>query len=145
MKKRQPYFLLSKRQAVLWALIAVFLIGAFFVALHAGAKAVQTAANAGRKLPIYSVECSEKKVALGFNAAWDDKDIDELIRILEEKGVKATFFVVGEWAQTYPEAVKKLFAAGHEIMNHSMTHADFTKLSQQEIVQEVTQADDVIE
>ena len=31
MKKRQPYFLLSKRQAVLWALIAVFLIGAFFV------------------------------------------------------------------------------------------------------------------
>ena len=51
--------------------------------------------------------------------------------------MRATFFVVGEWVDKYPESVKALHDAGHEVMNHSDDHAHFTKLSAAEIVANV--------
>ena len=59
--------------------------------------------------------------------------------------VKATFFVVGEWVDKYPESVKALHDAGHEIMNHSNTHAHFNSLSTQEIIADVEACNDKIE
>jgi len=59
--------------------------------------------------------------------------------------VKATFFVVGEWVDKYPESVKALFDAGHEVMSHSNTHAHFNKLSPQEIVEDLNACGDKIE
>ena len=43
--------------------------------------------------------------------------------------MKATFFVVGDWVDKYPESVKALHDAGHEVMNHSNTHAHYPQLS----------------
>ncbi|MCI2105804.1 MAG: polysaccharide deacetylase family protein [Intestinimonas sp.] len=48
-------------------------------------------------------------------------------------GVKATFFVVGDWVTKYPESVKALHDAGQEVMNHSNTHAHYNALSTEEI------------
>ena len=47
--------------------------------------------------------------------------------------MKATFFVVGEWVDKFPESVKALHEAGHEIMNHSDDHPYFTKLSPEQM------------
>ena len=99
-----------------------------------------------KRLPIYSVEKGEEKIcALTFDAAWDDADIDRLIKILDEYDAKATFFVVGTWAEKYSASVKKFADAGHEIGNHSDTHPHINNLSEEKISEEIKDCDDKIE
>ena len=98
-----------------------------------------------RKLPIYCVKRDNKCVSLTFDAAWGNKDTQQLIDILGKYGVKATFFVVGDWVEKYPESVKALHEAGHEVMNHSDDHAHFSKLSAQQITENVGACCDKIE
>ncbi len=97
-----------------------------------------------RKLPVYCVERDDKCVSLTFDAAWGNEDTQQLIDILSRYGVRATFFVVGDWVDKYPESVKALHDAGHEVMNHSLNHAHFTKLSADEIVADVTACNEKI-
>ena len=73
------------------------------------------------------------------------EDTEELIAILGEYQVPATFFLVGEWAEKYPESVKALHEAGHSIQNHSSTHPYLTKCSPQEIAGEMEHCNDLIE
>ena len=68
-----------------------------------------------------------------------------LIDILGKYKVKATFFVVGDWVDNYPESVKALHDAGHEVMNHSNTHAHMSQLSKDEIIADVEACNDKIE
>jgi len=97
-----------------------------------------------RELPIYSVEREDNKLALSFNCAWNDSDIDTILNTLEEYGVRCTFFAVGTWAEKYPEALKKISDAGHEIGNHSYNHAHYSKMSREEILADMQKCDDVI-
>ena len=80
-----------------------------------------------------------------LTSPWGNEDTQELIDILEKYQVKATFFVVGEWVDKYPESVKALHDAGHEVMNHSDTHPHFNSLSAQQICAEVEACNDKIE
>lgn len=89
------------------------------------------------KRPIYSVETEQKQVALGINCAWDNADIPALLQILAEHDVRATFFVVGDWCDRYPESVQALADAGHEIGSHSDTHPDMAALDRDGIVREL--------
>ena len=98
-----------------------------------------------RKLPIYNVQKDEKVVSLTFDAAWGNEDTQQLIDTFEEYGVKATFFVVGEWVDKYPESVKALHDAGHEVMNHSNDHAHFNSLSAEQIKRNVNDCNDKVE
>ena len=76
---------------------------------------------------------------------WGNEDTQELIDILGRYGVRATFFVVGDWVDKYPESVKALHDAGHEVMNHSNDHAHMTQLSKEEIIADVEACNDKIE
>ena len=98
-----------------------------------------------RELPIYCVQRDGKFASLTFDAAWGNEDTQQLIDTLERYEVKATFFVVGEWVDKYPESVKALHDAGHEVMNHSDVHPHMSKMSARDIVAEVTAANDKIE
>ena len=100
---------------------------------------------AQRQLPIYCVQTDRKAVALSFDAAWGNEDTQQLIDILGKYNVKATFFVVGEWVDKYPESVKALYDAGHEVMSHSNTHAHFNALSTDEIIADINASNDKIE
>ncbi len=101
-------------------------------------------AGGGRNLPIYSVEREDNKISLTFNCAWGDEDIDAILDALSKKGVLATFFIVGEWAQKYPDAVKKIYTAGHEIGMHSYDHKDYTKMSEKEILYDLKKCEEAI-
>ena len=98
-----------------------------------------------RKLPIYCVETEEKKIAVTFDAAWSAEDTDEIIGILKKHNAKATFFAVGDWVKKNPEAVKKLYNAGHEIGNHSDTHPSFSQINREEIKSEILNCNKKIE
>ena len=58
--------------------------------------------------------------------------------------MRATFFVVGRWVDKYPESVRALSNAGHEVMNHSDDHAHFAPLSDDEIRANVAACNDKI-
>lgn len=107
--------------------------------------AVVGASATKRSLPVYSVERDGKFVALSFDAAWGNEDTEQLIEILQRYNVKATFFLVGQWVDKYPESVKQLSDAGMEVMNHSNDHAHFAKLSASEIVENVNACNAKIE
>jgi len=98
-----------------------------------------------RELPIYCVQRDGKYASLTFDAAWGNEDTQQLIDTLARYEVKATFFVVGEWVDKYPESVKALHDAGHEVMNHSDVHPHMSKMSARDIVAEVNAANDKIE
>lgn len=97
-----------------------------------------------RSLPVYSVERSDKLVALSFDAAWGNEDTQTLIDILDRYGVHTTFFVVGDWVDKYPESVKALADAGNEVMNHSSDHAHFSSLSDLQIADNITACNEKI-
>lgn len=98
-----------------------------------------------RKLPIYSVETTDKKIAITFDAAWTNQDTQELIDILKKHNAKATFFIVGDWAEKFPESVKAFHDAGHTIANHSDTHKAFSKCSREEIREEIVNCNKKLE
>ncbi len=98
-----------------------------------------------KKLPIYSVETDKKQIAITFDAAWTNQDTDELIAILEKHNAKATFFIVGDWAEKFPESVKAFYDAGHTIANHSDTHKAFSKCSREEINEEIVNCNQKLE
>lgn len=89
-----------------------------------------------RNLPIYSVDNNEA-ISLTFNCAWGDEDIDSILETLNKFDVKATFFVVGQWAEKYPQSLKKIISAGHEIGGHSYDHKDYTKLGEKELREDI--------
>lgn len=75
---------------------------------------IETSAST-KQLPIYSVATEEKKVAFTMNCAWNADDIDSILETFSKHNTKITFFMVGDWVEKYPEAVKKIHEAGHEI------------------------------
>lgn len=88
-------------------------------------------------LPIYSVETGNKVVAITFDAAWGDEDLDDILGILDKHNCKAAFFVTGDWATRYPEAIKKIYKSGHDLGNHGANHKHMTKLSRDEMIEEI--------
>ena len=103
------------------------------------------ASAAARQLPIYCVQRDQKLVSISFDAAWGNEDTQQLIDILSQYKVPATFFVVGEWVDKYPESAKALHDAGHEVMNHSNTHAHYPQLSADQVVADLNACNDKIE
>lgn len=99
-------------------------------------KTIQTSSNE-KLLPIYNVQTDKKQVAFTMNCAWNADDIDSILETLKNNNVKITFFIVGEWADKYPEAVKKIHEAGHEIGSHSDKHPHVNKLSSGENLKEI--------
>ena len=134
-------FVLERKSILFYA---VMLIAAFCVisARWSGDLSVFGENNDNKGLPIYCVDKGEEKIcAISFDAAWGNEDTDELIDILDEYNVKTTFFVVGSWVDKYPESVKALHDAGHEIMNHSDSHPHMTEISEDTMKKEIDECD----
>lgn len=120
-------------------------LGAIFLMFYVTCSPRIVGASATQRvLPIYSVERDNKAIALSFDAAWGNEDTQLLIDILNSYNVKATFFLVGDWVDRYPESVKQLYDAGMEIGNHSDNHAHYTKLSTEGITADVAACNEKI-
>ena len=90
-----------------------------------------------RKLPVYSVQTTEKKIALSFDCAWGAEDFDSMMETLDKHNVKATFFMTGGFVSDNPECVKTLVEKGHEPGNHSEHHYDMATITAGEMKTEI--------
>lgn len=78
-----------------------------------------------------------KWIALTFDAGGEATAFPQLVRGLAGAHVRCTFFVTGSWAHAHPDLIRQLGRDGHEIGNHSRSHADLTGLSDETIREEV--------
>ena len=83
-----------------------------------------TSCGAPARGAIYAAPGSRKAVALTFDDG-PGPDTAAVLEILARHRVRATFFMVGSMAATYPATVRQVVAAGHEVENHSWAHANF--------------------
>lgn len=137
-------WILKKQMLVYTAVIVALCAALAFFIVQLVPRGI-AAATAKKEVPIYSVDRTEKIASLSFDAAWGAEDTPTLIRILNEHHVHATFFVVGQWVDKYPQAVKALSDAGNEVMNHSNTHPHMPQLSREDMQKQVAECDAKIE
>lgn len=139
-----PMVLLRRRRLLCWGALATLLLAGVicFSGLCGGVGGVFNAAD--REVPIYAVDTREKKLAISFDAAWGADYTPTLLKILEENDVKTTFFLTGIWVKKYPEMVKAIAAAGHELGNHTSTHPHCNELSEEEFIKELKDNEEMI-
>ena len=127
-----------------WTLSAAVLLGLVSGVYAAEANTAEVVARK-RELPIYAVDRGDNKIAISFDAVWGGDKTEKILDILDEFGVKTTFFMVDIWTQRFPELVKEIAARGHDIGNHSATHPKMSTLSREKILQELTVMADNVE
>jgi peptidoglycan-N-acetylglucosamine deacetylase len=89
------------------------------------------------------VETNQKVIALTFDDA-PSEYANEVVNILGEKGVKATFFVIGQNMEKFPNETKYIVEHGHELGNHSYSHQRFLLKSISFIDSEIQKTNNLI-
>ena len=107
-----------------------------------------------RKISIYSEENdnliikngprNEKVIAITFDDGPHPKETNQILDILKEYDVKATFFVAGKHVEWYPDAVRRAVKEGHEIGNHTFSHPDIKAISKTQLEKELLKAENII-
>jgi len=151
-KRRTESDNMIKRNLIKHNLFKIILLAAAFALslvceltfASAGATYVLTASKK-RELPVYSVERTDKRVSISFDCAWGTEYTDEILDNLDRYGVKCTFFAVQFWVEKYPDYAKKIVERGHEIETHSATHSHMSKLSEEQIKNELIKSSQAIE
>ncbi len=139
------YFaVLVKRKVLTCIAIALSVVALALTLKTTGVYSVFYGGNL-RKLPIYKVQTEEKKIAISFDCAWGTDYTEQLLSVMQNQNVKCTFFMVEFWAKKYPDYVKKIFLAGHEIGTHSSTHPYMSKLDKVAIQKELASSVQAIE
>ena len=141
LRRRRERIRLLKTVAVAFSVWLTALAGLYFFVNSGEVQAVAVE----RKLPIYSVETQEKKIAISFDCAWGVEYTDKILTELDRHGVKCTFFAVEFWVRKYPEYAKKIVQRGHELGTHSKTHPYMSKLTEGQVLDELNSSVKAIE
>lgn len=138
-------FSISTNQMKYITLILIFAVFFYFTSHNMFTPdIIATSSFYASELPIYCVDTDQKVVALTFDSAWGTEDLDQILSILEKHNAPAAFFVTGEWASKYPEAITAIHNAGHEIANHGNSHKHMPQLSKEEMAAEIKGCHDTV-
>lgn len=137
-------FVITKETITRISLIAALALASLVFILYTN-NGTTAAFGPKDNIPIYSVKTTGDQVAITLDAAWGTDKTKAILDILDKYKIRATFFVTGMWAEKNAAVLKEISDRGHEIGNHSYTHRDFAKLSDDEMVKELAKATDSIE
>lgn len=85
-----------------------------------------------------------KKIAITFDDGPGEEGTEEILQSLAEYDAKATFFMLSQSAEKYPDLAKKVADQGHEIANHSITHPDLKKVDEGQAKEEIETSKETI-
>ena len=141
------FYVFNKQKIYTYLVSVITVVILFCIAGTLGEKneTIPTASVNNKLLPIYNVQTDINKVALTMNCAWNADDIDQILEVLKQNNAKITFFLVGDWIDKFPEAVKKIYEDGHEIASHSNTHPHVNNLTYEENIEEIEKSNEKIE
>lgn len=77
---------------------------------------------------LYVGDTNKKEIYITFDAGFENGNTERILDALKKHGVKATFFLVGNYFETQPELVKRMAEEGHTIGNHTYSHPDMSKI-----------------
>lgn len=132
----------AKHKRIFFLIMASVLVLSF---VFAGSIKDVVCGYAVRKIPVYSVERSDKKISISFDCAWGNEYTKQLLDIMDDYGVKCTFFTVSFWAERYKDDLNEIVKRGHEVGTHSKTHPQMSKLSYDKVNYELDYSCSVIE
>ncbi len=92
-----------------------------------------------------TISSSQKQIALTFDAGWLYDQTTDLLDVLDEYGVKSTFFLRGKWVEDHPDLAKEIHNRGHSVENHSLTHGHLKDMSDSEVRNEISSTTRAIE
>lgn len=98
-----------------------------------------------KEIPIYSVDVSDNIASITFDCAWGADDIPDILKTLKEADVRATFFMVGQWAEKNDDVVGMIARDGHDIANHSLSHFRMGTLGRDKVAMEIEQCGELLE
>ena len=126
--------------------ITLIIIAAFFAALVAFVQNEEVTVFKTSEGPraLSQVNTNKKQVALTFDIGWGETRLKQIVSILNARGVKATFFVTGEWASSHQDLMSEMKEAQFEIGSHGMKHNAYTALNDDEIKKDISQANSFI-
>jgi peptidoglycan/xylan/chitin deacetylase (PgdA/CDA1 family) len=90
------------------------------------------------------VRVDQPYIAMTFDDGPSAENTPRLLEMLKQRNIKATFFLIGQNAASNPDIVRRILADGHEIGNHSWTHPQLSKLSDDRVTAEITKTQDAI-
>jgi peptidoglycan/xylan/chitin deacetylase (PgdA/CDA1 family) len=90
---------------------------------------------------LYRGQPDKRMVSLTFDATYGDNQVAQILSVLQEHDIPATFFLSGIWAGNYPAQARAIAAAGHEIANHSFSHPHLTELSVPQMRDQIRRAE----
>jgi polysaccharide deacetylase family sporulation protein PdaB len=122
-------------------LIISILLGFSFI-IYEYSKADTTSNNYGMIIKNGSKE--KKVIALTFDDGPHPKYTSEILDILDEYDVKATFFVLGKFAEAYPDIIRRQWEEGHEIGNHTYSHINIKKASKDNLQKEYKKTQEIV-
>ncbi len=134
------------------SLIAIIILVLLFLGTFVFTKTTiaPTATTSEPSLPhtdlkeIIKGDTSKKQVIITINAGFGERSADGILTALAKRKMKATFFLVGEWVLDHPELTKRIAREGHEVFNHSYSHPDYTKLTSEEIKEDLQKMDEAL-
>lgn len=120
------------KRSILWLCVLLAAVGLTYYyeenLFRSGWEAI-TASTSTKELPIYNVQTDKKQVALSFDAAWGNEDTQKILDIMKKYKINVTFFMTGGWVEKYPDDVKAIKEAGHDLGNHSENHKHMPQLN----------------
>ena len=93
--------------------------------------------NGGIYLDIDAAEKCEKTIYLTFDAGYENGNVAKILDVLKEQEVPGAFFILGNLIKRNPDLVCRMADEGHLVCNHTYTHKNITKLSEQELTKEL--------
>ncbi|GIO22013.1 polysaccharide deacetylase family protein [Oceanobacillus sp. J11TS1] len=94
--------------------------------------------------PIYRGHPKKEMVSLLINVSWGEAYIPEMLQILKDNQVKATFFIEGKWAQNNANMVKMIEEEGHLIGNHAYNHPDMKALGNKDAYTQIEETNQIL-
>jgi len=133
-------FVTDKYRILTFMLIcAVMVTGAVFAG-----QGTEITSAVPKEIPIYSVQRDDNSVSVTFDCAWGAEDMESILGTLSKHNCKATFFVLGTWAEKNPDIMKKIVSEGHEVGNHSYNHKLYTGMLREEMLSDIQKCNEAI-
>ncbi|MEX1119268.1 MAG: polysaccharide deacetylase family protein [Terrimicrobiaceae bacterium] len=104
----------------------------------------QTPQAMPRKAAYNSCNVSDNSIAITFDDGPHPQLTPKLLDLLKERGIKATFYVVGKNVETYPEITKRIIEEGHELGNHTWNHPALPKIGAAKVKSEMDRTTEII-
>ncbi|WP_316519810.1 polysaccharide deacetylase family protein [Kitasatospora brasiliensis] len=95
--------------------------------------------------PVYDLDPAQRVVALTIDDGPDPRHTPTVLALLEQHGIRATFFLIGENAVEHPALVREIADRGHHIANHTWTHPDLRHLSETKVRDELERTSDLLQ